>query len=497
MRVDDIEADVKRDIKSTLATADTQEFLEKKIPVISTIDKSLEMFTTNGKYSHFRWAGFPEGLLENSTASKKLLYESFAAILNAIVETMPKECIRADIAYSYSHNSSPESLEVEPVAGRPDGVGVQTGTDITALEEKIQTQLDTASSLQSVGAANDKEVHEKAHEKEKEHLMRQVLIKQLDQRFVLGFVLLLDELTLVLCDRSGVMMTGTSINIHTEWKTFVRIITGFSHMSPEQLGWDTAMKIYCPLTMDIKPSYQVAHSIQGVYKHGRYKVPWVIDIEQDGKVQQYITVATISALHSKEVCDCATIVYEVVKFDEKENPKKTYALKRYWRHIQADSKQSELYPSEGEIYAILDEGKEEELKHAIAYHDIKVGGEVDNTLKLIRCDIVEEQQDGHNKLILQRDISTGNILIFEDEEGRTFGRLIDYDHAKKASGMREVPSMIAGLSPLALQDKRDLLQRLLKTTIVGKAENDVLDMALKWLRLTHACGYIECDGSIL
>ncbi|KAG6874997.1 hypothetical protein C0993_011266 [Termitomyces sp. T159_Od127] len=102
--------------------------------------------------------------------------------------------------------------------------------------------------------------------------------------------------------------------------------------------------------MDIKPSYQVAHDIQGVYKHGRYKVPWVIDIEQDGKVQQYITVATISALRSKE----------------------TYALKHYWRHVQADSKQSELYPSEGEIYAILDEGKEEELKHAIAYHDKEV-----------------------------------------------------------------------------------------------------------------------------
>ncbi|KAG6882663.1 hypothetical protein C0993_009671, partial [Termitomyces sp. T159_Od127] len=102
------------------------------------------------------------------------------------------------------------------------------------------------------------------------------------------------------------------------------------------------------------------------------------------------------------------------------------------------------------------------------------------------------QQDGHNKLILQRDISTGNILIFENEEGRTFGRLIDYDHAKKASGMREVPSMIAGLSPSALQDKLDLLQRCLETTIVGKAENDVLDMAFKWLRLTNACGYIEC-----
>ena len=44
--------------------------------------------------------------------------------------------------------------------------------------------------------------------------MRQILIEQLDRRFVLGFVLLYDELTLVLCDRSGVTVTKTPINIH-------------------------------------------------------------------------------------------------------------------------------------------------------------------------------------------------------------------------------------------------------------------------------------------
>ncbi|KAG6875045.1 hypothetical protein C0993_011080 [Termitomyces sp. T159_Od127] len=200
--------------------------------------------------------------------SKKLLYESFAMISNAIVETMPKKCIQADFVYSYSHNSSPESLEVEPVAGHPDGVGVQTGTDITALEEKRQTQLDTASSLQSVGATNDM----KKHTRKKKSIL---------------------------------------------WPTTFRVLTNM------------------------------------------YKVLWVIYIEQDAKVQQYITVAAISGLRSKEVCDRAMIVYEVVKFNEKENPKKTYALKHYWRHVQADSKQSELYPSEGEIYAILDEEKEE------------------------------------------------------------------------------------------------------------------------------------------
>ena len=44
--------------------------------------------------------------------------------------------------------------------------------------------------------------------------MRQILIEQLDQQSVLGFFLLYDKLTLVLCNCSGVTMTKTPINIH-------------------------------------------------------------------------------------------------------------------------------------------------------------------------------------------------------------------------------------------------------------------------------------------
>ena len=45
--------------------------------------------------------------------------------------------------------------------------------------------------------------------------MRLILSEQLDRRFVLGFVLLYDELTLVSYDRSGVIMTEAPININT------------------------------------------------------------------------------------------------------------------------------------------------------------------------------------------------------------------------------------------------------------------------------------------
>ena len=44
--------------------------------------------------------------------------------------------------------------------------------------------------------------------------MRQILSEQLDRRFVLGFVLCGSQLQVVLCDRSGIMITKSSINIH-------------------------------------------------------------------------------------------------------------------------------------------------------------------------------------------------------------------------------------------------------------------------------------------
>ncbi|KAG6889541.1 hypothetical protein C0992_004801 [Termitomyces sp. T32_za158] len=519
-------------------------------------------------------------------------------VSNAIVTTMPQEQIRTNIIYVDRHNRTSRSLEKDMAAARPDGAGAQLDANLTELEDMIDTQLDELSAETYNGAVENDEATEN-NTKEKQCLsglyqlwwmcihivydikvdksdaerysavkqlmvyMHQALMEQLDRRFVLGFVLLFDELTLVSCDRSGVILAKTPINIHKEPEKFIQIITGFSCMSPVQLGWDPAMEIYCPISRDVQPSYKIANKFEGVYGAGRYDIHWVIDIEQEGKVERYITVAILSAIRSAEICGRATVVYEVVKFDEKENPKKTYALKRYWRPIHADLDDAELYPSEGEIYNILDEDKTDEMKHAIVCHDIKIDHEIDSTFKLIRCGqvvqpyerpvkvlparakrydtdtdaelwleirdevhhpdpsdlveryhvnvlmpmgevikmfscqlelltcfrgYVEEHKYGHNKLILHRDISTGNLLIFETNDGRTFGRLMDYDHAKKASGTGKIESKIAGLSTLKLTCKRRLVGHYLER----KVDDNVLDIALKWFdKEISAIAYIE------
>ena len=64
----------------------------------------------------------------------------------------------------------------------------------------------------------------------------------------------------------------------------------------------------------------------------------------------------------------------------------------------------------------------------------------------------------------------GNLLIFEDDKkqkGRTFGRLIDYDHAKKAPGTCEVPSKIPSSS---LQEERDLLRTMSNVALDEKQQ---------------------------
>ncbi|KAG6886491.1 hypothetical protein C0992_003728 [Termitomyces sp. T32_za158] len=579
MLIDEVKADVERDIKDTLYTVDTNEFLKNIIPKTPDWRQSLQKLKNQDQYEGYRWANFPK-----TPPDEKSLYGPLAEALNAIVAIVPEELVQTNIVYVDRHNRTPKSLEKEMAAARPDGAGAQLDANLPVVDDDVDGQLDELSSGKLDSPAEHTEAKKKllwwmsihivyeikVDKSDTERFeavmqlltyMRQVLMEQLDRRFVLGFVLLFDELTLVLCDRSGVMVAEKAINIHTEAKKFIQIIMGFSCMTPVQLGWDPAMEIYHPRTKDIQPSYKIAHNFEGVKGKGRYNIHWVIDVVQDGKVEKYVTVAIISAVRSAELCGRATVVYEVVKFDEKENPKKTYALKRYWRPIRTDSN-PELYPSEGQIYDILDKDKADEMKHAIVCHDIKIDHEVDSTFKLIsrnkvvtiykrpvkpllpqkrkeidadaelrlevrgevshsdparpveryhtnvlmpmgevikmfscrlellKCfrDYVEEHKDCHKRLILHRDISSGNLLIFEADDGSTFGRLMDFDHAKKASGMRKIESKVAGLSPLELDKRRDNVRRLVQR----KVDDNVVDIALKWLdKEVSAIAYID------
>ncbi|KAG6880865.1 hypothetical protein C0995_004055, partial [Termitomyces sp. Mi166 len=148
------------------------------------------------------------------------------------------------IIYVDRPNKAPRSVEESMARGRPDGAGAQPDADIEKLDSTVTELLGkyqtrgTTKALEDLSKENDRlpqlyqlwwmcihivyEIKIEMTEEERYRAikqllkyMRQVLIEQLDRRFVLGFVLQVEKLTLVLCDRSGVIMTSRWIDIHS------------------------------------------------------------------------------------------------------------------------------------------------------------------------------------------------------------------------------------------------------------------------------------------
>ncbi|KAG6826511.1 hypothetical protein H0H92_015523 [Tricholoma furcatifolium] len=72
--------------------------------------------------------------------------------------------------------------------------------------------------------------------------------------------------------------------------------------------------------------------------------------------------------------------------------------------------------------------------------------------ELLRClrDFVPDHKSAHNKLYLQRNISIKNLLILEGAADETFGRLVDYDQAKKAAVLIDIARPGEKLKNMAL-----------------------------------------------
>ncbi|KAG6868196.1 hypothetical protein C0993_006409, partial [Termitomyces sp. T159_Od127] len=189
---------------------------------------------------------------------------------------------------------------------------------------------------------------------------RQVLTEQLDRRFVIGFVLCRDELQAVICDRSGIQVTQTSINIHQRPTFFIEIIGALSQMTPEQLGWDTSMKLYPLSTLEEISSYDV--NADFAVENSRYHSHWTIEVTQNEGVEKFVSVSILSAARSGDICSRATLVFEVVRYSERFEPSEVapkyydhiLVLKRYWRPaVESSGTDCPQYPTEGRYYEFL------------------------------------------------------------------------------------------------------------------------------------------------
>ncbi|KAG6836602.1 hypothetical protein H0H93_006238 [Arthromyces matolae] len=599
----EIKDTVAKEIKNKLHLLDIEEFM-RFFPEDSQASQRLNTLMENGIYSDSRWQPFPE-----TFQGEKALYEPFARVANAIVATIPADQIQTEIYYVNIHDRVPLSLEDDLADGLPDGAGVSRNREMVQLAAEIHELEKERNSNAPENPAFDRNMRELRNKYSVWWMhfhvsydikpvtpahkigsiewynrlyqilayMRLMLIEQLDRRFVLGFLLCGLDLTLIMCDRSGVVMAKQPINIHQDPERFIRVISGFSRMSPAQLGWDTSMKIYQPKLGIRIPSYEIGNAFEGVYGEGRYHIHWVITLVDDGKEMEYVTVSIVSAIRSAEICSRATIVFEVVDFKEKENPKETFALKRYWRPIEQED--TDMYPSEGDLYKFLDAARgsaSDFPRYAYVANDIKIDGETDSTFKLIRrglmgqrydrptkplpakkrftrsetgadaeirsnvrdvpqnhllpqpipstlefvdrhhgeilmpmgetiksfCSITElltcfvgfvnDHEFSHDNQILHRDVSMGNLLIFKGPDGKTIGRLMDYDHAKRALAQLLIKPPYENESPENFETrKKHLVYLLSRGRLPWKVDDDVLSAALKWVDLEeHAQNYI-------
>ncbi|KAG5650351.1 hypothetical protein H0H81_012543 [Sphagnurus paluster] len=402
-----------------------------------------------------------------------------------------------------------------------------------------------------------------------------------------GLVICYDEMTVLLCDRSGTIATATSININKDPLNFIRIIGGISSMKPEQLGWDIGMKLYKHPAQEIVPSYEAGFDFRGEYGNSPFHLHWVIEAIVDGAPQRYLTIGTLSAPQVLGMCGRATLVFEVVKYDERFDPKETFALKRYWRPVPAnaakiqtsdlkasseptginDEQQTsdQVHPTEGEFYDIIYDEDDDRPEFKCVHHDVTlVGGAANSTFETIRrslilepplperqsspdyysysyngrgsspcygpygmpfpkenllpepvehihhqilmptgipilyfchirellsvlLDCIKDHRHAHAKYILHRDISIGNLMIFaytSDDFERTYGRLMDFDHAKRVTNAS--PPLLTPVDEAFLPRAENLI----KLSYEGDISRDLMVQAWGYVKFLSG-SYIQ------
>ncbi|KAF8344955.1 hypothetical protein F5887DRAFT_236522 [Amanita rubescens] len=196
--------------------------------------------------------------------------------------------------------------------------------------------------------------------------MRQMFGEQLDRRFVIGMLLCGDNLTLWLCDRSGLVGTLEPIRIHQDPEMFIKVLVAFATLPAKKLGWDPTMRVYQSPSRGRNrepiPSYKMAPTDKD-FQTDSYQVNWVISVPTKGDSnhrEDFVTLRAAIAASTYDLCTRGTIVWQVVKlkdFKAENANKKIYILKQIWRPLRTDeldrgkwTKDPDQKPFEAEMY---------------------------------------------------------------------------------------------------------------------------------------------------
>ncbi|KIJ53543.1 hypothetical protein M422DRAFT_241778 [Sphaerobolus stellatus SS14] len=368
----DVEKSVIDELYKTLFTVDTDVFLDKIIPVASEcVDKILVELKKAKLYDFStpnRWENFPR----SQNAKEKEFYTAFELLANKIRKLVESNNCAKDGAMKGQwvdcHHKPPESTDVRAAAIRPDGALISNEIDVDELKrhnlrlEELDREL---RGQRSTNTTTSPEVEKKQEEENKlcrlwwlqmanivefkakgraedvkqaliqlSGYARQLLREQLDRRFVIGLTICFDKLNLYLFDRSGVVATSRSINIHTEPEKFIQAVACFSVLPTEALGWDPTITMFYSGNCRSYASYMFPWTQLGGFS-SPYTIQWVVDNPEDPS-QKFISIRSLSLIGAEMMCGRTTIVLEVVRYDDyvKSNDQaQVFVMKQSWQRL--------------------------------------------------------------------------------------------------------------------------------------------------------------------
>ncbi|KAF8963675.1 hypothetical protein BDZ97DRAFT_988602 [Flammula alnicola] len=413
---EDVKEAVERDFQMHCRVAETDALMAKLLPVPdSVITKVLKKMEVNCCYVAGKWKAFPS---PNAAQKEEEVYKAFISVANAIREAAEEvmkeegsshERLGANEWVDY-HSRTPISQDTDGAPIRPDallallallGLKQQVEKMESARAKKQESKATTSKLavwwLQIVAVVEMKRSNTEDWKDLVKQLigyLRRILREQLDRRFVFGFTLGPSQLNVWMHDRSGVLGTAKSINIHKDPSNFIRLISAFVVLSPDKLGFDPDIKLYLSPGIVI-PSYRL-DSDREAYSTNPYDTKWVIKFS-NGK--EYLTVKTLSIARAGIMRGRGTLTWVVVPYrpglssaasQASRSPQQDtnstlellreapqiFVLKQTWRPLDSTSE---------DYYHQFAKGPESNFVGAIRHwEDVKINGEKDDTGKLIR-----------------------------------------------------------------------------------------------------------------
>ncbi|KAF9501313.1 hypothetical protein BDN71DRAFT_1438822 [Pleurotus eryngii] len=342
------------------------DFVHKMFPVPSdTISAVFARLKTSGIYNAGRWKDFPP---EKARVKEKVLCAPFIQAANAIREATESVVDGAnndllgvagwvDYHSQVSKASDPDAAPIRPDCllghnvSKFKGIAyaskteqtAQDGRDTMSTRRKKEALQASVWWLQIICAIEMKRNDSQTGMdvvKQLIRYLRRILCEQLDRRFVFGMTLGPNRMTVWLHDRSGVLGTTESFNIHEDPCSFIRVIAAFSVLSMEQLGYDTQMILYASPT-NIVPTYMLNDEAARHYlTTANTEKQWLIRTNGE---EQYLTVKVLSVSRAYVVQSRASLVWAVVPFNGgKVSSTKVHVLKQSWQPEKTDSEHDML-----------------------------------------------------------------------------------------------------------------------------------------------------------